>query len=65
MPIKLMVGGVIMAVVGWGITYWEQSREEDALDALLEPLGDVLRYGGIIILIAGLLWLLYLRAQRT
>lgn len=56
----LTVGGLVIAPVGWGITEWK----DNALDYLLEPLGAVLLYGGLIALLAGLVWFAMLYYRR-
>jgi biotin transporter BioY len=64
MPIKVVMGGVFVFLVGWVITGWYEDRDPDALDALLAPLGVVLTFGGILILLVGILWLVMLTFQR-
>jgi hypothetical protein len=52
----LTIGGLIIVLLGWAITEWVYAREYDPLNSLLEPLGTIFRYGGFIMLIAGIAW---------
>jgi hypothetical protein len=63
MPAKVTIGGLVLFLLGWLINYWDESLETDAFDPLLEPLSAILRYGGMLILLAGLAWfgMLYYR----
>lgn len=49
----LTVGGLLITLVGWWISEWPQYN---SLDDLLIPLGRLLRYGGLGMLLVGLAW---------
>jgi uncharacterized membrane protein len=61
----LTVGGLLIVLLGWAIAVWANDRDFDALNQLLVPLGTVLLYGGLIMLLAGIAWfaVVYYRAK--